>query len=88
MWVVARVVLDACGASWIRRQKLFSAMSGCGGSGTILMTPGSELSYTLVPWLSLMGPSLCEQLYLYCPSLLAKGMYMLMTHLPQWGERV
>lgn len=44
MWVVARAGLDASGASWIRRQKLFSAMSECGGSGTVLMTPGCVLS--------------------------------------------
>lgn len=44
MWVVAKVVLDACGDSWIRRQKLFSAMSECGGRGTVLMTPGFVLS--------------------------------------------
>lgn len=84
MWVVARVVLDACGASWIRRQKLFSTVSECEGSGTVLMTPGSVLSLHSSSAAQLHG-ALTARAAAPLPSisLLAKGIYVLMAHLPQ-----
>lgn len=89
MWVVARVGLDACGASWIRRQKLFSAMSECGGSGTVPMTPGSLLSLHAG---SLAQPHETLAVRAAAPLLsvfLGQGhIYMLMDHLPQWEMSV
>lgn len=84
MWVVARVVLDACGASWIRRQKLFSAVSECEGSGTVLMTPGSVLSLHSSSAAQLHGALTARAAApLTSIPLLAKGIYVLMAHLPQ-----